>query len=105
MTPILFQTGGQIFRMLATPDDDNPHDKGRLQIDSLEVRTKDGTYIDVSGLIEFAWDSLICLPELDHAISRFCCDRAGERRGLSDDEVERRLFDRTEARAINGEAW
>lgn len=104
MAAIMFQEGGQLFRMLVTPDDGDPHDKSRLTIDSLEVCVS-GAFIDISGLIDIVGEDLKKLRQVDYAIARFCCGRPVERSGMSDSDRERFLFARTEARAINGGAF
>lgn len=100
MEMIMFQGGcGQSFRMSIEIDQDDPRNKRKISIESLELRTS-GAFVDISGLIEICGDDLLKLRQVDYAMERAYQEAHGE---PDDSAMNRALFDRTEAAAINAE--
>lgn len=98
MEMIMFQGGsGQTFRMGIEIDQDDPRNKAKVDIETLELRIS-GAFVDISGLIEICRDDLLKLRQVDYAMERAYEETHGD---LDDSVTSRALFDRTEAAAIN----
>lgn len=95
MIQIMFQGGTQTFRMGINVDADDPRNKRKVDVESLELRVS-GAFIDISGLIEVCQDDLLTLRQVDCAMER----AYQEAHGTEVDDA-RADFDRTEARALN----